>query len=469
MKTSTKILLLLELVFLVASIFLGRFVFATISATDGVVSFVPTPLGWVGLACQIVALVLSAILFFKFVRSQRLANAIFFSAVPLTMIYGGFVCGVVSVQNLQGETANALRNSLQLSQQQTTTKLYLWIGLATLIYLVLLFLVIKVSCRPLVRVARITKKLGDGRTKLEDFRVGGVKQFREIENSLNKINYNINSKENRTKQTNLQGQKTVARQLGKVLGKANVVELELGKKVRKNLTVMFCDLKNSSQKTLSLEENFNYINSYLKIVSPLVKRYDGFVDKHLGDGILAVFAKPEQAVECAHAILRAIEVKNKNQKDLPSIDAGLSLNCGEVVFGLVGEQDRKIATIVSDVSTLSTKMQEVNTYLGTKLLISKTVLNNLPAKYDFNHRYVGDLTLEDEQLPLYESLDCCLKSQKDKLKRHKNKFEAGVRAYNSKNYTVAKENFEYILHYLPEDKPSFVYFNRANEKLKEVT
>lgn len=70
-------------------------------------------------------------------------------------------------------------------------------------------------------------------------------------------------------------------------------------------------------------------------------------------------------------------------------------------------------------------------------------------------------------MPIYQSLETFSKHKKDKLKKLKNKFEAGVRAYNQQNYKSAKEEFEFVLHYVPDDKPSYVYFNKTLEKLKE--
>ena len=180
------------------------------------------------------------------------------------------------------------------------------------------------------------------------------------------------------------------------------------------------------------------------------------------------FSKPQNAIECAHAILRAIEVKNKSQKELPAIDVRISVNTGEIIFGIVGDEDRKSPTIISDVVNLASKMEEINIYIGTKFLISKQSLNELPQNFDFNYRYTGSLSLNDDvQISLFESLDYYPKSKKEKLKKLKNKFEAGVRAYNEKNYEDAKEIFSAILKQIPDDKPSFVYFNKASEKLKD--
>ncbi len=470
MKTSTKILIVLTIVLLIPNLFLTKYLLAAIVPTGEGFVFNFTTLAWVGLAFQILFNVAFSILFFRFLKTQRLSNVIFFSVFPLTLVYGVFMVYTTAVKDMGGTMAESVRATLNIATQDNAYNNYLWAGIATIVYLVALFIVILFACRPLAKVEKITSKLGDGRMKYDDFKVGGGKQFKEIENSLNKINYIYKEKENKIRQTNLENQKSLPKQFFKFLGKSSIEELELGNQVKKNATTLFCDLKSAKNdsKTLSLEENFNYINSYLKVVVPLIKRYEGFVDKYLGDGVLAVFSKPQDAIECSHAILRAIDVKNKSQKELPAIDARIAVNSGEIVFGIVGDEQQKMPTIISDELNLASKMQEINFYIGTKILISKYVLNELPQKFEFDYRYTGVLSLENGvKLPLFESLNCYPKNKKEKLKKLKNKFEEGVRAYNQKKYREAKELFEFVLHYASDDKPAFVYFNKASEKLKE--
>lgn len=430
-----------------------------------------TPLAWVALSLSVISMVFQTILFFRFIKTQRLSNAIFFSMLPLTLVYGGIMVYLVGVKNMSGTLAESVRATLNIATEEKSYNNFLWAGVATLVYLVILFVTVLFACKPLAKVERATQKLGDGRMKIDDFKVGGGKQFKEIENGLNKINYSLKEKENKIKQTNLHGQKTVPKQFFKFLGQNSISQLELGNQVKKNATTLFCDLKNTANgsRSLSLEENFNYINNYIKIVAPLIRKYDGFIDKYLGDGVLSVFSKPQDAISCAHAILRAINVKNKSQKELPNIDARICINRGEIVFGIVGDEDHKTPTIISDVVSLCNKMEEINIYIGTKLLIAKPALNELPQNFEFDYRNVGALTLDDDsQVPMFESLNYYPKGKKDKLKKLKSKFEAGVRAYNDKNYVAAKEFFEFVLHYVPDDKPAYIYFNKANEKLKEA-
>ncbi len=471
MKTSTKILTILAVVAFLPNIFLFKYLLQAIVPTGKSFELHFTALSWVALAFQVLAGVLGGILFFKFLKTQRLSNALFFSAMPLTLIYGVFVAYVASVKTMTGVTAESVRSTLKISSADTSNTNWLWIGLATLVYLISLFVIILFLCRPLSKVEKVAKNLGDGRMKYDDFKVGGTKQFKEIENSLNKINYQYKEKENKIRQADLGSSKSLSKQFFRFLGRESISQLELGNQVKKTATVLLFDLEcaQKNEKSLSLEENFNYINSYLKVVYPLIKRFNGFVDKYLGDGVLAVFSQPQDAVECSNALVRAIDVKNKSQKELRALSCKIAIHTTDVVFGIVGDEQKKEPQIISDVMETLEKMQEINSYIGSKVIFSKQSLNTLPQNFQFDYRFTGVLTIDEKvSMPIYESLQILPKHKKEKLVKLKNKFEAGVRAYNQKNYKQAKEEFEFVLHYVPEDKPSYVYFNKTLEKLKET-
>ncbi len=470
MKTSTKILSILAVVAALPNIFLFKYLMNAFVPTGKSFEIHFSPLAWVSLAFGIVGLILGGIVFFRFLKTQKLTNALFFSVVPLTLVYGVFVTYVTSVKEMDGVTAESMRATLKISSAENSYNSLLWVGLATLVYLISLFVIILIMCKPLSKVEKVTKNLGDGRMKFDDFKVGGTKQFKEIENSLNKINYQYKQKENKIRQANLAEQKNLSKQFFRFFGKENIASLESGSQIKKTATVLLFDLEREQKnaKTLSLEENFNYINSYLKVVYPLIKRYNGFVDKYLGDGVLAVFSEPQDAIECAHALVRAIDVKNKSQKELHALACKIAIDTREVVFGVVGEEEKKEPQIISDIMSTLEKMQEINSYIGSKVLFSKQALGSLAQNFQFDYRFTGVLTIDtDDQMPIYESLETLPKRKKEKLKKLKNKFEAGVRAYNQKNYKQAKEEFEFVLHYVPEDQPSYVYFNKTLEKLKE--
>ena len=462
MKTSTKILLIINIALLIANVFLIRYLVSGIVPTDSGFVFEFSALSWVALVVLIAFLVTFIALYIVFLRNMRLSNLLFFSTLPLTLIYGVFVVYIAKIGDMDDITSASVKATLNLNSTQGVENL--WIALATVTYLILLFILIAIACRPLRNVERVAQKLGDGRVKMEDYKIGGSRQFQEIEHSLNKINYLYKEKDNKLKIANLATQKYLPRQLLNFLGKNGIEDVETGKSVTREGTILYCDLK--PNKTLSLEENFNYINSYLKVVAPLIKRFDGFVDKYLGDGLIAVFSRAQNAVECAHSILKAVEDRNKNQKKSLNIASRISVHTGILTIALSAEE--KKPTVVSPIINMLSKMEEINEFMGGKLLFSKKTLDSFSSKYNFDFRYLGDLEYEKNIISLFESLDCYSKRAREKLKKFKNEFENGVRFYNEKRYREAKAMFEKVLQKIPNDNASFVYFNKCNEKLNEA-
>ncbi len=465
MKLSTKIFLAIFLITLVPSIYLGQFVFAGIKISDNGIAIAFDVWGYLGIAAIIINNVFGGILFFRFLRTLSLSKVLFFSTMPVSIAYGVLLFLLSDLARVQSPMASTVRKVLNISTTNTYNTV-LWAVLISIIYIAVIFFLYLYICRPVNRIEKIVSRLSDGRVKEDSFNIGKSNQFKNVEHALNKINYNYKDKDNMLKQTDLETQKFIPKQFLKFLGKSSITELELGNQVKKNATTLFCNLASDKEisHSYSLEENFNYLNSYLNVVSPIIRRYDGFVDKYMGEGILAVFPRPESAVDCAHAIFKAVTIKNRSHKDFPPVLARIGIHTGEVIFGILGEQERKIPTIVSEID-LATKIEDINKFLHTNVIISKPVLNDMPTKYRFSYRYLGSLTLEEgSNLPLYESLEIYPRDRREKLIHLKNKFENAVRRYNQQEYEGAAIEFEEILRLVPEDKPSYIYYNKAKEK-----
>lgn len=467
MRFSTKLFSALFILTMIAGIVLSKWVIDGINFSGTNFFYVFNAYNIAGLVMIGLNTILGMILYARFLKSLRLSRAIFFATFPITIFYAFSLFLIASARTLEGDIASFLRNVLKIN---STFNALLWCVLLTLIYFIVVFLIYAYLCMPVQRVEKITRRLSDGRVKEESFDVGNSKQFKTIESALEKINYNYKEKENIAKQTDLEVEKFIPKEFLKFLGKTSITELELGNQVQKNATTFYCDISNLDKQnmTLTLEENFNFINSYLNVVSPIIRKFDGFIDKYLGDGILAVFSRPENAMECSTAVCRAIEIKNHSQKSLPNINVRISIHTGEIILGVVGEQQRKSPTIVSDVVNLATKMEEINLLMGTKVVFSRQTLNELPAKYQFAYRNIGSLTLENgERTSLYENLEVYPRRKREKLIRLKRNFEDGVRFFNEGAYLKAKSYFRDVLKYVSDDKASYIYYNKACDKIEQ--
>lgn len=468
MRKSTKILIIVYIVFLVPSLVLGNSILEGIKPTESGFVFNFDVKGIIAIVLTIISIVLGMILYYRFLLSLSMDKMLFFSTVPLMLIYGVSLFMLAEVSLFNNNTANSFRSLLNISSDNAYNTI-LWAVLISLIFALIMFVNYLIICKPVSKVEKIVLRLGDGKVKTERLNVGKGKQFNAIEHGLNKINNNYKAKDNSLKKVDLETKKFIPKQFFRFLGKGSIAELELGNQVKKQATTMnikLIGLTNVEQMTL--EDNFQLINSYLNIIAPHIRKCGGFIDKYLGDGVLAVFGKSDDAIKCSHIIARAIDVKNRQNKTLPNISLRLSMMSGEVIFGVVGEEERKIPTIVSDeISTLE-KINEICRYMSAKIVFTKSVIDELPLQFKFNYRYIGSLSIgENKTIMLFEDLDVYPRNVLAGLVRYREMFERGVISYNNESYKESYNLFMQILKYIPQDKASYVYFNKSKEKLSE--
>src|SRR5919199_1818200 len=92
------------------------------------------------------------------------------------------------------------------------------------------------------------------------------------------------------------------------LERESIIDVQLGDQVQKEMTVLFADIRSFTtlSEKMSPKENFNFINAYLSRVSPVIRKYHGFIDKYIGDAVMALF--PQSADD---AIQAAIEMQKQ--------------------------------------------------------------------------------------------------------------------------------------------------------------
>ena len=108
------------------------------------------------------------------------------------------------------------------------------------------------------------------------------------------------------------------------------------------------------------EENFKFINSYLNRVGPVIRSNQGFVDKYIGDGIMALFP-----VEADFAVRRAVEIRKAlidyNQQRASAgyepIQVGMGIHTGKLMLGTIGENMRMDSTVISDTVNVASRLE----------------------------------------------------------------------------------------------------------------
>ena len=152
---------------------------------------------------------------------------------------------------------------------------------------------------------------------------------------------------------------------------------------RRDLTVLFVDIRNFTRfaELHQPEKVVEVLNQYLDIMVDVVFKYQGTLDKFLGDGLLALFGTPlrqadhpQRAVRAALEIQRAIGAFNtsRGQQGAMPLDIGIGINSGEAIVGNIGSEKRMEYTVIGDMVNVAQRLQ--TQAQGGEVLISDTTL-----------------------------------------------------------------------------------------------
>ncbi len=157
---------------------------------------------------------------------------------------------------------------------------------------------------------------------------------------------------------------------------------------KRELTIFFSDIRNFTTMTEKTppDELIALLNEYLAAMTEIVFKYDGVVDKFIGDGILAYWGAftpgRNHAELAARAALEMIErVRELNAKwkaaGRNEIAIGIGLNTGEVISGEVGSGKKVEFTVIGDPVNLASRLEGLNKDFKTSIIISEFTLAKL--------------------------------------------------------------------------------------------
>ena len=117
--------------------------------------------------------------------------------------------------------------------------------------------------------------------------------------------------------TNASG-RFVPREFLEHLGRKTLADVRLGDHVAREMSVLFCDIRDFTtlSERMTPSENFAFLNSYLRQLTPIIRSYRGFVDKYIGDGIMALFPESARdALDSAVELQRQVVTYNHGRRD----------------------------------------------------------------------------------------------------------------------------------------------------------
>ncbi|NER33709.1 MAG: AAA family ATPase [Oscillatoria sp. SIO1A7] len=275
-----------------------------------------------------------------------------------------------------------------------------------------------------------------------------------------------------TAELNRAYERFVPRQFLQFLDKDSIVEVQLGDQVQQEMTVLFSDIREFTtlSESMTPEENFKFINAYLSRMEPIIIDHKGFIDKYIGDAIMALFCgEADDGVKAAIAMLQRLEKYNqqRDRQGYIPIQIGIGINTGSLMLGTVGGYNRMDGTVISDAVNVASRVEDLTKQYGASLLITHHTFARLQNPDNYCIRRLIDRVQvkgKSKMVSVFEIFDA------DPLPLKTGKlatlpiFEEALLSYYMQKFAAAAEGFEECLHQSPEDKVARIYLERSRSR-----
>jgi len=299
----------------------------------------------------------------------------------------------------------------------------------------------------------------------------------ELSEGYNNMTHKLKNYISHISAMNAANARFVPRQFLEFLGKENLTDIELGDQVQKEMSVLFSDIRSFTELSegMTPKENFDFINHYLGYMEPVIGANNGFIDKYIGDAIMALFGDSvEDAIDAAIDMRRALTEFNNDRlsEGHQPVDCGIGIHTGNLMLGIVGGEGRMDGTVISDAVNLASRLEGLTKVYKTSVIISEDTLLKIkdPARYKYRFLDVAKVKGKHEATYLYEIID----GESAPIRKLKLEtlelYNQGIELFKNKHYTRSAAAFDKVLMANPDDAAARLYYKRCNEDgLKTIT
>ncbi|WP_034255370.1 CHASE2 domain-containing protein [Aliarcobacter lanthieri] len=245
----------------------------------------------------------------------------------------------------------------------------------------------------------------------------------------------------------------------------------------KEVTIFFSDIRGFTNisEQLNAKDLIKFLNRYMEPMSEIIIKYQGTIDKFIGDAIMAYWNAPidiknhaDMALKASLEQLKELEKLNLELKkeNLPQIDIGIGLNTGEVIVGEMGSSLRSDYTVIGDSINLGSRVESLCKYYGSKLNITNFTKDKLKDEYTL--RFLDFVMVKGKNEPVeiwqvlgYKDINYDLK---DELELH----HRAIDLYKNSDFVEALEIFKKLenINSKISKKIYKIYIQRCEEFIK---
>ncbi|MFC4700980.1 adenylate/guanylate cyclase domain-containing protein [Glaciecola siphonariae] len=260
-------------------------------------------------------------------------------------------------------------------------------------------------------------------------------------------------------------QKFVPRQFVEHFAKTGGTSLELGRADEDRVAILFCDIRGftSLSEKMSPQELMYFLNSYFLRMNAPIHQNNGFIDKFIGDAIMALFDRPQgddadkayDAVRAALEIQVALTLYNNHRasSQYAPVKNGIGLHFGPVVLGTVGSDDRMDTTVIGDTVNVAQRIESLCRYFNSDILASHSAILLASSKTEFEYRLLDNIVLKGKSVatPVVEVVSHLPEAVKEQKLLAGEAIKDGIKLREDGYLKTALSHFESCLSSFPND------------------
>jgi adenylate cyclase len=181
-----------------------------------------------------------------------------------------------------------------------------------------------------------------------------------------------------------------------IIAPRGIENIKVGEASTRQMTILFCDIRGYTtlSETQTPQETFAMLNNYLDYMGHAIESCGGFIDKFIGDAIMALFddETTDGALNAAIAMQAALKEFNETRykQKLPTLDIGIGIHRGEVVLGTIGFTSRIASTVIGDAVNVASRVEGLTKEYNCKVLVTDSVIRALQSPQEFDLELAND-------------------------------------------------------------------------------
>jgi len=248
----------------------------------------------------------------------------------------------------------------------------------------------------------------------------------------------------------------------------SIIDIQMGDSVRKYFSILFLDIRGFTAlaEKMKTADTVNFLNDFFGRMLPNIQDNGGFIDKYIGDAILALFPG---AVDYTlkGAVDMYLELNRLNEErsisGAPPIRMGIGIDYGEVILATIGHSDRMETTVIGDTVNLASRVENLTKTYGVSLIVTNHFYRQLKRKESLNIREIDQVRVrgKEQTVLLYEVFDVDPPETIENKKRIDTQFRQGLQAYRDGRFEEALKLFRLCSHICPTDTVTALYIQRC--------